>query len=176
MRLTSPRKAKLYTNILTFTLPILKGEVNPVDQMLIEGIRVFYPQLYTTVRNHPHMFLGSSGQFFHLHRDTSEIKQAINQSIGHLAPNTQQAALKLIKKLFPYIESVYSNSNPPCSDKADLAKAQKVASPEYFMRYFSYSVPDGIVPDQQMDRLIENVNSQKRYFEANRYTSSRIPW
>jgi len=29
--LTTPRKAKLYGNILMFSLPILKGEVNPVD-------------------------------------------------------------------------------------------------------------------------------------------------
>lgn len=33
---TTPRKAKLYGNILLFSLPILKGEVDVVELMLIE--------------------------------------------------------------------------------------------------------------------------------------------
>jgi len=41
-QLETPRRAKLFSNALMFALPILKGEVNPVDLMLIEGIRVMY--------------------------------------------------------------------------------------------------------------------------------------
>jgi predicted KAP-like P-loop ATPase len=58
-RLTTPRQVKLYVNALTFALPILKGEVHPVDQMLIEGIRVFYPKLYVGT---PSMFDRSEGE------------------------------------------------------------------------------------------------------------------
>lgn len=43
VRLNTPRQARRYGNALTFALPILKDDVHPVDQMLIEGIRVFYP-------------------------------------------------------------------------------------------------------------------------------------
>jgi hypothetical protein len=45
-----------------FALPLLKGEVHPVDQTLLEGIRVFYPRLYMIIRDNPDMFLpdGSS--------------------------------------------------------------------------------------------------------------------
>jgi predicted KAP-like P-loop ATPase len=58
-RLTTPRQSKLFVNTLSFALPILKGEVHPVDQMLIEGIRVFYPKLYVTIRDNPEYFLKS---------------------------------------------------------------------------------------------------------------------
>lgn len=56
-RLNTPRQAKLYSNILTFSLPILKGEVNNVDLMLIEGVRVFYPRLYDVIRRNTTLFL-----------------------------------------------------------------------------------------------------------------------
>ena len=56
--LTTPRKAKLYGNILLFSLPILQGEVNPVDLMLIEGIRIFCPSLYETIRANKALFTG----------------------------------------------------------------------------------------------------------------------
>src|SRR5262249_23506812 len=61
-QIDTPRKAKLYANILTFSLPILAGEVNPVDLMLIEGIRVFFPKLYASILEHPDAFLGSNTQ------------------------------------------------------------------------------------------------------------------
>lgn len=55
--LETPRRAKLYSNALMFALPILKGEANPVDLMLIEGIRVIFPSLYITIRENPELFL-----------------------------------------------------------------------------------------------------------------------
>src|SRR5207249_4148719 len=56
-RVTTPRQARLYGNVLAFALPILKGEVNPVDQMLIEGIRIFYPKLYVLIRDNRELFM-----------------------------------------------------------------------------------------------------------------------
>ena len=56
-RLTTPRLGKLYANALTFALPLLKGEVDIVDLMLIEGIRIFYPNLYAEIRGNPDLFL-----------------------------------------------------------------------------------------------------------------------
>ena len=58
LRLTTPRLAKRYVNALTFGIPILKGEVNIVDQMLVEAVRIFYPKLHVAIRTHPDVFLG----------------------------------------------------------------------------------------------------------------------
>ncbi|WP_101845134.1 hypothetical protein [Halobacillus sp. Marseille-P3879] len=59
----TPRQAKLYSNILMFSLPILKDEANVVDLMLIEGIRVFLPPIYTLIKDNEDLFLkdGKSG-------------------------------------------------------------------------------------------------------------------
>jgi predicted KAP-like P-loop ATPase len=40
-RMTTPRVAKRFGNALTFALPILIGETDIVDLILIEGIRIF---------------------------------------------------------------------------------------------------------------------------------------
>jgi predicted KAP-like P-loop ATPase len=58
-RLKTPRMAGRYGNILSFALPILKDEVNTVDLILIEGIRIFHPRLYDCIRDNPGVFLGS---------------------------------------------------------------------------------------------------------------------
>jgi predicted KAP-like P-loop ATPase len=59
-RLETPRMAVRYGNALAFALPILKGEVNPVDLLLVEGMRVFFPALYSEVKRSPDVFLGSA--------------------------------------------------------------------------------------------------------------------
>ncbi len=55
VRLTTPRAAKRYGNGLMFALPMLKGETNLVDLLLIEALRAFFPEVYDIVReNHTH--------------------------------------------------------------------------------------------------------------------------
>lgn len=58
--LSSPRAVKRYINMLNFALPILKGEVNMLDLILIEGVRAFYPKVYETVRAEFRPFLNST--------------------------------------------------------------------------------------------------------------------
>nr|BFE91587.1 hypothetical protein GCM10020185_21230 [Pseudomonas brassicacearum subsp. brassicacearum] len=55
-KLETPRVAKLYTNALMFALPLVKGEVNIAEFMLVEGLRVLYPKLHTAIRDNADLF------------------------------------------------------------------------------------------------------------------------
>jgi predicted KAP-like P-loop ATPase len=52
LQLNTPRQAIRYANALRFALPILKGEVDPFDQMIVEAMRILFPTLYSHVRDH----------------------------------------------------------------------------------------------------------------------------
>jgi KAP family P-loop domain len=52
VRLNTPRQAIRYANALHFALPILKGKVDPFDQMIVEAMRILFPTLYSYVRDH----------------------------------------------------------------------------------------------------------------------------
>ena len=90
--ITTPRKAKLYGNILMFSLPILKGEVNPVDLMLIEGIRAFYPRLYESIRDNEKLFVGTfsanSGSYHD--DDKNLIKTLIDKALDTTASSNKK--------------------------------------------------------------------------------------
>lgn len=49
--LGTPRQAIRYANALRFALPMLRGEVDPFDQMIVEATRVLFPQLYKYLRD-----------------------------------------------------------------------------------------------------------------------------
>ena len=48
-----PRDVVRFTNTLSVTYPAVRGEVNPVDFIALEAIRVFLPDLYDVIRANP---------------------------------------------------------------------------------------------------------------------------
>lgn len=51
VRLGTPRQAIRYANALRFALPMLKGEVDPLNQMLVEALRILFPEAYEVIRH-----------------------------------------------------------------------------------------------------------------------------
>jgi hypothetical protein len=155
-KLETPRLAKLYANALSFALPLLKGEANIVDVMLIEGIRVFYPRLYTGIRDNPDMFLHSDREDRRrgLEMTLSPVDVLLEKSlIGMTKDQRERIKDRLLKPLFPRIgNAIYDNQ----WDNT-WAKDQKICSSQYFDRFFTYGVPDGDVPDAQINSLITDI-------------------
>lgn len=153
-RLETPRRAKLFSNALTFALPILKGEVNPVDLMLIEGIRIMYPHLYKSIRESPALFLrGERDERRNARQGTvSRIDDLIERATPELT-NDERDAVKsrLLVPLFPRIGSMGYGSEWEQIWEGE----QKACSRLYFKRYFTYSVPTGDVPDAQIAALCD---------------------
>lgn len=153
-RLETPRRAKLFSNALMFALPILKGEVNPVDLMLIEGIRVLYPLLYTGIRENSQLFLRGERNVRQnaLQGTASRIDSLIERLTPELGADEQEGVKsRLLVPLFPRIGSTgYGNEWDEI-----WGSEQKVCSSQYFKRYFTYSVPVGDVSDASVAELCD---------------------
>ena len=155
-RLKTPRMCKRYANALTFALPILAGEVNSVDLMLIEGIRIFYPSLYTFIRRNRELFAGTLSDFaFDRTKEKESAVQAIDQAIGQFQNDDATNIRELLKTLFPRLSGLYGNVHYGTDWDKTWAEEQRVASKEYFDRYFSYAIPEGDVPDREIENLLE---------------------
>lgn len=154
-RLRTPRHAKLYVNALTFALPLLNGEVHPVDLMLIEGIRIFYPKLYTAIRDNPEYFLKSSGnehQQHEVHRQ--RVAAIIDQALeGTGVLHKERVRTRLLEVLFPRLSNmVYGHDWD-----GRWEREQRICSDKYCKRYFTYSVPPGDVSDIEVGRFLDEV-------------------
>jgi hypothetical protein len=153
-RVRTPRRAKLYANALMFSLPILKGEVNPVDLMLIEGIRIFYPDLYVGIRENPDLFLrglrdsdrGSIGA-----QRATRLETLLSRCLPDLSTEERGVITnRLLIPLFPRIENTIYGAEWERTWSAE----QKACSEHYFTRYFTYGVPLGDVRDAEVAQLI----------------------
>lgn len=149
--LGTPRKAKLLSNALLFALPILKDEVNVVDLMLIEGVRVIYPGLYAAIRSNRDLFL-KGGRDDNQKRE-GNISAVLEKSLPHMSTEERDwIRRRLLEPLFPRLgNSVYGGEWD-----STWAAEQKICAGEYFQRYFAYGVPLGDVPDRLIADFIRS--------------------
>jgi hypothetical protein len=154
VRLTTPRQVVRYANALTFALPILQGEVNATDQLLIEGIRVFYPRLYSLLRETPGLFLLRSTERLQ-QAERQRIKDAIEGGFAELSPSEKDAVLELLQVLFPRLKGVFGNMDYGADSDREWSREKRVCSEYYFARYFTYAIPRTDVSDRAVDALID---------------------
>lgn len=153
-RLETPRRAKLFSNALMFALPILKGEVNPTDLMLIEGIRILYPHLYKGIRENPALFL--RGERDERRNASQSVVSRVDSLIERATPELtdderEDVKSRLLVPLFPRVGSMGYGSEWD----GIWGGEQKVCSSLYFKRNFTYGVPVGDVPDAQVAALCD---------------------
>ena len=56
-RLTTPRQAVRFGAALNFILPTLIGEVDPLDLIVIEGLRMLFPEIHAWIRDNSNKFI-----------------------------------------------------------------------------------------------------------------------
>lgn len=156
----NPRMAIRYANTLSFSLSLLKGEVNTGNLMVIDGLKVFYPEVYDFIRDNSYLF-SKRTVGVHNYRTAQEqhkkIKDKIGASISIYAADKQKAIMEMLQELFPQLKAVYSNTTYPGSAYTRWTKEKKICSGKYFDRYFSYMVQEGDMPDNYFDQLLADL-------------------
>jgi hypothetical protein len=151
--LKTPRIAKRYANALAFSLSLLKGEAHLGELMLVEAMRLFYPQLYVQVRNNRDLMLGAGHYAWGiLSREDvkKEIAAAVEEGTKGLNDNAKECARSLLNTLFPRTGD--SNYGSEWDNK--WAAEKKISSASYFDRYFSYAIAATDVSDLKVDNFL----------------------
>jgi len=152
-RLATPRMVKRYLNAVTFSLPILDGEVNVVDLILLEGVKICYPKAYDFVFNNKSAFIQNPQEFMFPSKE--EMEKQFKETREQFFEKSGDESKTILETLFPRIGK-YRFSN--VSEK-ELSRLQRVSSRYYFERYFTYSIPKGDIQDQKFRELLTGIDS-----------------
>lgn len=158
---TTPRLAKRYINSVSFVLPLLENEVNYHDLLFIEAIKIFYPAVYSLIRENRSYFLGSfevrdkSAQDEKARHDAFFIRQ-----LGGFTLEMQATVKELLGELFPKLAELWPNKyyRP---ERDELFNGKHIASGYYFDRYFSYTILKGEVSDVVYDSFFLALSEDK---------------
>ncbi len=170
-RLDTPRIAVRYSNTISFSIPLLYGEVNTVDLMLIEALKVFYPEYYKLIKERPDFFIGSYGSVYGGATNQTKINELNKHldDLGALLKKSEKEKIEeLLTKLFPQLKSVLHNYHYGNDSYIKWRKEKRICSADYFDRYFTYSVIEGDISDVEFDEFVNclDVIEQKSVKES----------
>lgn len=148
-RINTPRMVKRYLNALNFALPILKDETNVHDVIIIEGLRICYPDTYEYVFNHREFFVSEEDLF-----GSEEWEEKEKNIIEEYLEDKDDSLRLLLKSLFLKLRD---GSVMPLEEEPVLF--QRVFSPQYFERYFTYSVPRNDLSDRAFSEFFDLLSS-----------------
>lgn len=161
--LSTPRLAVRYGNTLSFSMPLLHKEVNMVDLMLIEAIKIFYPKYYELIKSNPEYFIGSYSNGYSHDRNNEKIKlfnELLEKTGSDLSKRQRECIKNLLQRLFPEIKQALQNYSYNRDSANDWFKQQRIASAKYFNRYFSYAVIEGEISDIAFNNFISDIPNQ----------------
>lgn len=150
--INKPRDIIRIINTLCVTYPAVTGEVNAIDFIALEFLRVFEPEVYGVIREHRDMFAGHSDRGY---RQNLEPEKVFHETWLGKVPATRQAVVKdLLIRLFPKVESILGNMSYGSDWTTRWRKELRVCSPDIFDVYFQFGVAPDALRRTELDELI----------------------
>lgn len=162
--ITVPRDVVRLINALSVTYPAVLGEVNPVDFIAIEALRVFLPSVYDAIRTSPTEFAGHGQLGGYNDGQEKERAKAFHDGWLNTVPNHLRASTKdMVTRLFPRLESVWGNMHYGSDSVVKWRRQLRICAPEIFQTYFKLSLPQGAVSRADIDALLAATPSSKSF-------------
>ncbi|CAG9243788.1 Phage T7 exclusion protein [Paraburkholderia caribensis] len=148
--LETPRDVVRAVNALLVTFPHLRGEVNPVDFIALECLRVFVPQAYAVVRDNKQRFSGIARE-----RADREQERAFHQGwLDLITARHREPVQAMIRRLFPRLQSVWGNVFYGAESQTTWSTQARVCDPEKFDRYFQFAVSPHVLGERELRAFI----------------------
>lgn len=147
-----PRDIVRILNAISVAYPPVAGEVNPVDFIALEFLRVFEPSVYGSIRDAKDFFSGTPTQLDYKKAEEKAYFEAWKASL----PDASRGNIAdLVGRLFPKVERVLSTNRFVSSDSGGWRKELRPCSSDNFDVYFQFGVPPGHVSRAELTRIAQ---------------------
>lgn len=159
------RDIKRYISSLRLNWSVVeKEDVNVIDFMVVEAIRVFFPRLHTLIGANKSFFLGRNMDFISsLHRDNGEKRGARFQEILDEAEiknkQLRKIIIKILEELFPRLEDGYQGGDWDVIWR----NSQRICSDTRFDTYFQLGISSGNVSELDLNAAIDLLSNKKLF-------------
>ena len=146
-----PRDIVLVLNAVSVVYPPLAGEVNPVDLIALEFLRLFGQGAYDSIRESRTYFSGTPSA---LDNQKTDEKRYFEKWRESLPESSRDQLVLLIGRLFPKVAQVLGDGYIFSDDSSEWRRELRPCSPACVDVYFQFGVPPGHVSRAELDRLV----------------------
>jgi len=145
------RDVRRYTNVLPFTVSLLRNEIALPDLLAMEAVRLFQPFVFEQLRSSRDIVTANREKLAVWRKPESGFSGEVfkSQLFGYTAVSSgeRDAVLQVIELLFPVAHAWISNTDLPADQDQRMSKERRVATRQFFDRYFEKSPPADVAPD-----------------------------
>lgn len=164
----SLRDTKRFINSLRFNFMLIQKEgsfeLNPIDFIGLESIRVFAPEVYRVIKDKKHL-LTTTGSY--TGRDTAQEEQTRKQEIENTINQTRETIRESVKniifQLFPQVDGLFRNMHYTNSFQQEWTRTCRICSSEIFDRYFILDIPEGEIAQFEVERILEATKNKEQF-------------
>lgn len=154
----TPRDVMRLANSLAVTWPVVGSEVNTADFLALEVLRLLHPSTYRAIRQNKDLMCHgarANGQ----NRDAVS-KQYDDLLFGADAPPANSRLRRALMRLFPSLESAWSNMNYGDGFGRQWAMERRVCSATHFDSYFRFAIGDDVLTRAEIDEFVQRAADQ----------------
>lgn len=152
-----------YLATLSFHISLFRStgsfEVNPIDLIALEVLRVFEPAAYQRL-SEAKLELTSQRDHAHDSHDQNERTRKLIQSI--IEPASQPGQVReVLRQLFPPVGWVFGDPTYGPHFSEGWSRDLRLCHPEVFDRYFHFAIPEGDISQAEIDRVLSLVSDRE---------------
>lgn len=168
----SPRAVIRMMNSLRLTYGAAEGEVDPIDFVAVETLRVFTPALYEQLRWKRELIAGHSD--FRSENKRKSVATDVETLLNAASEKNRTAARNILAHLFPKVDVVFGGSIHDAEWESGWRKDRRIASSEVFPVYFRLHVAAGEFRASELKAAIDLMASAQRFAEFLTDLSSQL--
>jgi len=173
----SLRDVNRFIATLSFHITLFRNgdsfEVNPIDLIALEVLRVFESAVYQRIPEAKSILTGITDSS----RDGKEQKEtdkALIQSIIEQASADNQPHVKeILKELFPRVDGLLGEFSFGSGFGDNWYRDLRACHEGVFHKYFQFSIPEGDISQQDLDRILKNVGNKDKLVSEFRALNER---
>lgn len=151
-KLTTPRRAIKLASAFSMVYPNLVGELDAVDLIGIEGLRLFSPGIHATVRSNLTRFTELGQNEFNAEKTDKPFFEGV---INAIQEAERKSIESLLSELFPRVENALSNFKLSSDNVSEWREASRICSDYHSYKYFSYILSPNKFADEEIKRAVE---------------------
>ncbi|EHH3739708.1 KAP family P-loop NTPase fold protein [Vibrio parahaemolyticus] len=159
------RSVYRYTSTLSFHFTVLKGksafEVNPVDLIAIECLRVFEPDVYKEIARSKEIFTKNGSDRYGGRADATA--DFINRILDKASPDKRDSVKEMVEQLFPTIQWALGGTHYSGDFFSTWLREMRVCHPSNFDKYFQFSIPSGELSNSDLQEMLSLTADSDRF-------------
>lgn len=131
-------------------------EVNPIDLISLEVLRVFEPAIYEKLPSLKVELTEGEGEYEPV---KTKRKQNLHSLLDLASNDHKDQVLEILKKLFPNAEWAFGGVSRGAGSEAEWLEKLYVGASEFFNKYFIFTTPAGDVAQADIEEILLKTNN-----------------